>query len=281
MTDQLLGIIYGLASALVWGSGDFSGGFATKRDNVFTVVFISQFFGVALLAVLILVFRESFPPAQDLLFGALAGIGGMMGVLGFYRGLSQGQMGVFAPLVAVITAVLPVIAGIIFEGAPSTLQLVGFLIAFVAVWFLSFSGKSGLFSGRSLALAFTAGLGFSIFLIAIDQADSTPGIFWPLLAARCASITILLVILRVRGLPLTAPRPNLPVIAMAGILDTGGNIFFALAAQVGRLDIAAVLSSLYPATTVFLAWMVLKEKLSPLQWVGVVLALVALFLIAL
>ena len=281
MSNQLLGVIYGLTSAIVWGSGDFSGGLAAKKDNVFTVVFLAQFFGLALLTVLAIIFREQFPPLRDLFFGGLAGIGGTVGILAFYRGLSQEQMGIFAPLVAVFTAVLPVLFGILFEGLPSTLQLIGFALAIIAVGFLSFSGEKDTALTRPvLLLALTGGIGFSVFYIAIDQADSTPGIFWPLAAARLTSIPILALILRARQLPMTASRPNLPVIAAAGFLDTGGNIFFALAAQIGRLDIAAVLSSLYPATTVFLAWIILKEKLKPLQWVGVLLAIAALFFIA-
>lgn len=280
MSNQLLGIIYGLASAAIWGSGDFSGGFATKKDNVFTVVFLSQFFGLLLLILLAVLFADPTPTTRDLFFGALAGLGGMVGLLGFYYGLSQQQMGLFAPLVAVITAILPVFAGILFEGLPSMVQIIGFCIAFTAVWFLSLGGEKNQITPKVIWLAITAGLGFSTFFIAIDQADGSGAVFWPLVAARTASVVVLSVILAVRRLPHTAPRQNLPVIGLTGIFDSGGNIFFVLAAQVGRLDIASVLGSLYPATTVMLAWLILKERLQRMQWIGVGLTLVALLLIA-
>ncbi|MEZ4592534.1 MAG: EamA family transporter, partial [Chloroflexota bacterium] len=123
---ELLAVAYGLASAAVWGAGDFSGGFATRRGNVYTVVLLSQVVGLVGLLGLALLLEGPLPPVRDLLFGALAGLAGVVGVLALYTGLARGRMGVVAPTTAVLSAAIPVIVGIVTEGIPPILVLVGF-----------------------------------------------------------------------------------------------------------------------------------------------------------
>lgn len=282
---ELLAVAYGLASAAVWGAGDFSGGLATKRGNVYVVVLLSQGVGLVCLLALALLLEGALPPARDLLFGALAGLAGVIGILALYTGLARGRMGVVAPMTAVLTASIPVVVGISTEGLPSILVLVGFGLAVTAVWLLSGGGKADGIRRDELGLALLAGLGFALFFVFIDQI-STGVIFWPLTAARTASVPLLLLFIlgrrRLTGFPRQhLPHSLLPIIALSGILDSGGNYFFTLATQSGRLDIAAVLASLYPASTVLLARIILKETLGPRQLVGVLVALVALVLIAL
>ena len=282
---ELLAVAYGLASAAVWGAGDFSGGLATKRGNVYLVVLLAQAIGLVCLLALALLLEGALPPARDLFFGALAGVAGVVGILALYTGLAQGRMGVVAPTTAVLSASIPVVVGIVTEGVPPVLVLVGFGLAVTAVWLLSGGGKADGIRRNELGLALLAGLGFSLFFVFIDQV-SLGVIFWPLTAARVASVPLLLVYIlgrrQWRGFQAPQlPRNLLPIIALSGILDSGGNYFFALAAQSGRLDIAAVLASLYPASTVLLARLILKESLGPRQWFGVGVALVALVLIAL
>ena len=133
---------------------------------------------------------------------------------------------------------------------------------------------------ESMKLSLAAGMGFGLFLILIDQV-SDQALIWPLVSARISSVFLFLMIALLLRKKINPKRSQLPIIALAGLFDTGGNALFALASSYGRLDISAVLSSLYPAVTVLLAWMVLKEKLAPSQWVGVCAALLALALIAL
>jgi drug/metabolite transporter (DMT)-like permease len=215
----------------------------------------------------------------------LAGLAGVIGVLALYTGLARGRMGVVAPMTAVLTAAIPVVVGIAAEGVPSLSVLAGFGLALTAVSLLSGGGNTDGIRRDELGLALLAGLGFAFFFIFIDQI-SVGEVFWPLVAARLASVTLLLVYVlggrlwfRTRREPL--PHSLLPIIALSGILDSGGNYFFALSTQSGRLDIAAVLASLYPASTVLLARIVLNETLEPRQWRGVVIVLVALVLITL
>ena len=280
---ELLAVAYGLASAAVWGAGDFSGGFAAKRGNVYTVVLLSQVVGLVCLLTLALLLEGTLSPARDLLFGALAGLAGVIGILALYTGLARGRMGVVAPMTAVLSASIPVIVGIVTEGIPPILVLVGFALAVTAVWLLSGGSKADGIRRDELGLALLAGLGFALFFVFIDQINT--GIFWPLTAARTASVPLLLIFLLSRQWHHARwewpARRVLPIIALSGILDSGGNYFFALATQSGRLDIAAVLASLYPASTVLLARLILKETLGPRQWLGVAVALVALVLITL
>lgn len=279
ISSEVLAIVYGLASAASWGTGDFSGGVATKRNNVYSVVIVSQLVGGILLIALAFLLAESIPSLDNLLFGAIAGISGAFGLVALYTGLAKGRMGIVAPVAAVVTAALPVVVGILNEGFPSAWQLVGFGIAFLAVWFLSRGSSDAPIRARELSLPVAAGLGFGLFFILIDRVSNN-AILWPLVAARIASTSILSFFVTVRRQGKAPAVNQLLIIVLAGIFDTGGNAFFALATRAGRLDISAVLASLYPATTVLLACFILKERLVPRQWVGVIAALVALVFIA-
>lgn len=277
--SELPTIFYGLASAASWGAGDFSGGLATRRSSVYDVVIVSQIVGAGCLVGVAFLLAEPFPAAIDLLYGGMAGISGAIGLVALYRGLALGRMGVVAPVAALVTAVIPVIAGIFIEGWPGGQQLLGFVTALVAVWFISRAGDEARIQMRSLGLPVVAGLGFGLFFILIDRV-SDGAVIWPLVAARVASISLMSLVVFVAQRGETPAIRQLPVVALAGIFDAGGNGFFALAAQFGRLDISAVLASLYPASTILLAWLVLKEGLIPRQWAGVIAALVAVILIS-
>jgi drug/metabolite transporter (DMT)-like permease len=278
-SSEALAVVYGLASAASWGAGDFSGGFASKRSNVYSVIIVSQLVGALFLIGLAFALAESIPSLDNLILGGMAGISGAIGLMALYTGLARGRMGIVAPITAVVAAFFPVIVGILNEGLPSPQRLVGFGIALIAIWFLSRAGKGAVIRLSELALPTVAGLGFGLFYIFIDRV-SHAALLWPLVAARIASIGMLSILIAVRRQREVPAANQLLIIALAGTLDAGGNAFFALATQVGRLDISAVLASLYPATTVLLAWLILKERLVRQQWLGVTTALIALVLIA-
>jgi drug/metabolite transporter (DMT)-like permease len=280
MGTELLALVFGLGSAASWGAGDFSGGLATKRNDVFMVVMISQVAGTLPLVGVTLLWGGALPPVNHLLLGAIGGLFGMAGLLALYRGLSEGRMGVVAPVTSVAAAVLPMLLGSFWDGLPTYLEMGGILVALVAVWLLSRTEPDQPFSFEGLGLPILAGSAFGLYFVFIDLA-AVEMVLWPLVAARLASMGILLIFLAIGPRRRMPPIQQFPLLIMAGILDTAGNIFFALATQVGRLDIAAVLASFYPGTTAFLAWIVLKERLNRTQWVGVSAALGALILIAL
>jgi len=277
---ETLAITYGLGCAITWGAGDFSGGFASKKGNTLLVVLFSQLIGALMLIGLVTIFSETMPALQHLLWGGLGGVFGSLGLIALYTALSAGKMSIVAPVSAVITAVVPIIFSFSTEGVPKTTRLIGFLIALVAVWVLSSYQSTDRVKKTDLYLALASGFGFGLFFVCIDRA-SEGALFWPLVSARGASI-ILISLLLIISKGSSSPK-KLPVmfIALAGILDSLGNVFFALAAQQGRLDLAAILGSLYPVSTVFLAGIFLKERLQRRQWIGVVTAASALILISL
>lgn len=279
MNPLVLAPLLGILAALAWGGSDFSGGLSAKRSSVWWVVACSQAVGAVLLAALGLIFGESWPGSRVLLIGALSGIVGEIGLLLLYQGLAVGRMGVVAPLSAVLSALVPAGFGFFLEGLPKPLQLAGIGLAVPAVWLVSAGSQHGRAQKSELLLGLGAGVAFGGFFILIDQV-SNQAVFWPLFVARLASISLLgLILLLLRPTPRPSWR-SLPLIATVGVLDSSGNLFFALATRIGRLDLAAVLSSLYPAVTILLAYLLLRERLARAQWIGVSLAMVVVVLIS-
>jgi len=274
--SPLASVAFGLASAASWGAGDFSGGLATRRAPAAGVVIASQAVGVAVLVAVALVTGEAAPSAGQLWWAALAGANGAFGLLALYSALASGRMGIAAPISGVVGAVVPVLVGMRLHGPPGALRLAGFALALVGVWLLTAAGDSAERARpRELVLPFLAGVSFGLFLVFIHRAGGT-GILWPLTAARGTSIAVLIAIGAMTRTLRLPGRSALALTVLAGLLDTGGNAFFVLAAQAGRLDVAGVLSSLYPAATVMLACLLLGERLTGRQTAGAVATLGAI-----
>lgn len=280
MSSEFLALVYGIASAISWGAGDFTGGFACRRTNVYSVVLFSQLAGLASILLLAWGFHEPVPASANWLFPGIAGIAGALGLMALYSALASGRMGIVAPLSAVITAVLPVCVGLVTDGLPGWTTMLGFGLALPAVWLLTRTEQHEAIHMREIYLALLAGGGFGLFFTLMGQAENS-AVTWSLVAARIASLSILVVVALVFKQGRIPDTAQIPPILLAGLLDTGGNAFFMLAAQAGRLDISAVLASLYPASTVILARFVLKEHVCPYQWSGIGIALLAILLIAL
>ncbi len=276
--NEFAPVFFGLVSAACWGAGDFSGGMATKRTSVFSVVIASQAVGAILLTLLAILFAEKMPPLENLLWSGIGGLAGALGLMALYRALASGQMGVAAPVAAVVSAMIPVIFGIFIEGLPGVAKLIGFGLALISVWFVS-QGEDSSINIQALKLPILAGVGFGVFLILLHQAGDT-AVFWPLVSARLASLLMLVTVATFSRQKRVPEMGLLPIIALAGALDAGGNAFYVLAGQAGRLDVASVLSSLYPASTVLLAWLILKERIVFRQRIGIAVALAAIVLIA-
>jgi len=279
ISTETLAVTCGVSSALAWGAGGFCGGLATRRGNLLSVIVFSQLIGAGFLLILSVFFAEEMPAFQLLSIGGIAGVCGTFGLVAFYRGLAVGRMGIVAPISAIVTAVIPVLFAIFNEGLPQTTKLYGFGIALVSVWFLSHTTRDSKIRFNELYLPVLAGFGFSLFFILIDRV-SNEAILWPLFAGRLSSVCLMTLLLLKRNQPKVPAKNQLLLIALAGVFETGGAGFFALATRLGRLDISTVLAALYPAVTVLLAWYILKERLLRQQWVGVMIALFALVLIS-
>jgi drug/metabolite transporter (DMT)-like permease len=274
------GILLALAAAFTWGSADFCGGFASRKSHVLQVLTISSFSGMLLLIGCILGQVEEIPSVSSFLWAATSGISGAIGLALFYYGLSLGNTVSVAPTAAVAGAVFPVVFGSVTEGLPRFLQMAGFCLAFLGIWLVTRPASAGILPARSgFWIAVLAGLFFGGFFILIAQVK-TGEVLFPLLISRTFEFLIAFLFLFVRKIPLPNLRMN-KIALLTGVLDAGGSILFLLAKQLSRLDVSVVLSSLYPVVTVYLAYFVLKEKISLAQWAGVALCFSAVVLISL
>ncbi len=280
-----MAVIFGLGVALVYGAADFLGG-RTSRDNRPTaVIAVSQLTSLVLLVLLLLVDGSPVPGAGSLVLGAASGVTGLAGVVLLYRGLARGAMGVIAPITAVGAAVVPVGYGLVTGERPSGLSLVGIALALVAVVLIASaapheaSPHDHRVDRREVGLATASGVAFGIALVLLAASGEGSG-FWPLLAARSASAPIAVAALLLVGARIEiAPGSRLAVLA-TGFLDVTAIALYLLATRRGLISLVAVLGSLYPATTVLLARVVLGERLVRVQVVGLVLALAGVLLIA-
>ena len=275
---SLLAAAFALTAAVSWGSGDFTAGLATRRVGPFHTVLISYTVGLMALTIAALARVESLPPRSDLMWGALGGLSGVIGLGFLLRGFATGRMGIVAPVSAMLATIIPVIFAAVTEGLPRGAQLIGFGLALVSIWMLS---RPDRLRGRpaGLGAGLLAGLGFAGFFIALDQVGEG-AVFWPLVAGRLTICVLMVAIALASRRPLLPRVLPLALLALAGILDVGGNLFFLLATQAGRLDVAAVLVSLYPAVTAILARVIAKEHLARLQVTGVAVAVLAIVLIS-
>jgi drug/metabolite transporter (DMT)-like permease len=277
----LLSIIYGIASAATWGTADFIGGLASKRTSPYRVLFLGELAGFIPFLALALLAREPIPAITDLLWGALASLLGLAGLTLLYRALADGQMSIAAPVSALFAALIPVIFGFFTLGAPSRATIIGFGFAFSAVWFISQTDMTNLhFNIADLRLPLLSGFFFGLYFIVIHKATLN-AFFWPLVMARFAGFVAFGLYALITRQPAMPPRDVWGFCIVNGVIDVGGNAFYILSAQTGRIDVAAVLGALYPASTVLLAWIFLKEKLTWLQTFGVLLAFTAIVLFTL
>ena len=279
MVSTLLTAAFALSAAVAWGSGDFTGGLVSRRIGAFHSILITYSVGLVVLVLAAWIRREQLPPSADLIWGALAGLAGMAGLGFLFRGFAAGRMGIVAPVSAVLGTSIPVIFTALSVGLPRELQLFGFGLAVISIWLLS---RPERLTGRPAGLgwALLAGLGFGIFFTALDQVGKST-VFWPLAAGRLASCAAMVAFALFTRRPLIPPQAPFGWLTLAGVLDIAGNFFFLLAIQGGRLDIAAVLGSLYPAVTAILARLIAREHMTRLQVTGLATAVLAIIFITL
>jgi drug/metabolite transporter (DMT)-like permease len=269
-----------LAASLSWGVGDFLAGLSSRKLQVLTVLVVSQAAGLTSLAVLVAVRGEGPPGARYLVYAALAGIAGAVGLAALYRGLAVGSMSVVAPISAT-AAVIPVVAGLVTGERPSAAQGAGIGLALAGV-VLASRERSTDPAGRRVAegvgLALVAAVSFGLLLVALGAASEADA-SWATFAMRSTSFTLLAATALVLRPNLSLARGDLAALALIGVLDAAGNALFAVATTESLLSVAAVLAQLYPVVTVLLARVILGERISRPQQVGVVSAFAGIALI--
>jgi len=275
------GVLWGVATGAAWGVADFAGGLASRRAAPIAVTAGSQVIGLIALLAGLVVLGPAAPAPETLALGALAGVGGGLGLAFLYQALSTGAMGLVSALSGAGAAVIPLLVTVVLGAELALVAVVGVgCVVAAAVAATDISRDAA--SRSALLLSLGAAVGFSTWYLIIDRAAEQNGL-WALVASRAAAVAVTVAIVtftRARsGLP--ALRPVFPLIVAAGVLDVAANVFFVLARGDISVALAAPLSGLYPLATMILARVVLGERLPRLGLLSVMLAVAGIVLISL
>ena len=284
----MLAIVVGLLSALTYGVADFFGGLAAKRTPAVVVTAFVALVGLVVLVPFALLVPAR-PSIDAVLWGGLSGVTGAAAIFLLYAALAIGPMSILSPLTAVLSAIVPMTWGLVGgERLPwwGYVALGGVLVAIVLVGFVPEKGavRPRL---RGLVYATLSGILIGCFFIFVDRAPGDSGLY-PIVANRVVAGSILLVVLgilvvvaRRRGVP---PFPGLRgawgLIVACGIADAAANVLILTGLRMGDLTVMSVLAALYPGGTIALAALVLRERIAPVQWVGLLLALASAAVLA-
>jgi drug/metabolite transporter (DMT)-like permease len=279
---QLAPAVYSVTAVFLWGAADFAGGYGSRRANAFVLTAFSHVCAFALMFGVALGQHGVFPSRASIVWALIAGASGGFSLAIFYRALASGQMGLTAPIAALVGAAIPTMVDVALEGTPSPWMIGGFALAILAIWLITRPEPSGENdpSGRpaGVAMAALAGVGFAGFYLCIHQASGSP--VWIAALSRIGSLTATSIAVVATRAPLKLDRQLVTLGMLAGFLDITASALFIFASQHGRLDEAVVITSLYPAITVLLARLVLKEHFSRWKFVGLLAALAAVPMIA-
>ena len=276
-SPQFGSVAYSLAAVMLWGSSDFIGGYATRRANAFLFTSVVNIGGLILVGGLASASRAPFPSRHIVVWALAGGASAGASLALFYRALSSSRMGLSAPVAAVLSAAIPALVAMITQGLPGKIAILGFALAVVGLWLITRT-EAGT-TPEGIELAILAGIGFAGFYLCVHQAGEGSA-FWIATLTRSTSlvVTALIVIAQRSFRDITAAGLGWGV--LTGCIDSLGTVLFVRATQTGWLDEAVVLSSLYPAITVLLARLILKEHFTRWRFVGLLAALAAVPMIA-
>ncbi len=283
----MMAIALAAAAALLFGTADFTGGYASRKNAIPAVLIWSQIAGLLLVLAFSLVDRAAMPPSTgDILFGAAAGTAGLGGLAFLYRGLSRGYVAIVSPLAAVLGAVVPLTAGLAFGERLEFTAALGIAVSLPAIVLISWHGhlppeaRNPRRRRESWRDGILSGILFGLFFVFISRTSPESGM-WPLAIARVCSIALMFFgAISTRREFRLAENGDVPVVLLAGLLDMAANIALVLAIRHGLLTIVTVITSAYPAQTVFLSRIIFGERIGPIRLAGIVLALVGLALMS-
>jgi drug/metabolite transporter (DMT)-like permease len=271
-------------SAATWGCSDFVGGLGSRRAPALLVVAYGHLVSLLILLAICLGAHLALPANHDLLFAALGGFEGALALALFYRALAMGAMGLTAALTGLLTALVPVLFSLFHDGLPNRLTAAGLAVGLAAIWLITHSPANGSLQKQTatppaaLLLGALAGLGFGTQLILFKLAAGG-NILWVMTSARGAGVSAMILVILV--MPPARPWQGFWLFGiLAGSLDTLGNLLYIQTTRLGRLDVAALVCSLYPAGTILLAALVLREWPTRRQFAGMALALAAVALLS-
>lgn len=268
-----MAVALSVLAAICYGSSDFIAGIGGRRGHPSAVMAIAQPLGIAAAAIAVLALHARPPAAATLWWGTLSGIGSGGGTVALYWGLSRGRMSVVAPVSAVLSAALPAVAGAVIGQPLPPLAWAGVALGIPAVALVSMQPAAGRSGRRGLLAGIIAGIGFALLFIALDRAGTHAGA-WPLLPGQAVATVI---VLAWQLPPGNRPARQAwaaswrPAIA-AGALGGIAGLLYLAATGAGQLAVVAVVTALYPAVTVLLAWSILHERWSTLQVLGLITA---------
>lgn len=280
---KLLGpVALGLFAAVTWGGSDFAGGIGARRSPALRVAMAGH--AVTLLALLAVCMRLAMPlpGPTELLEAGLGGLEGALSLAAFYKALSMGKMGITATLTGLLTALVPVVFAMATQGIPKPLVMFGCGLGCVAIWMIAHSPDQET-SARALGLGAISGIGFGVQLVLLNLAG-TGGILWALTTARAGGVIglgVLLLLWHGEKGEAAGRRGYWFLGILAGVLDTLGNFGYTVAANRGRLDTAAIISSLYPGVTILLAALALREWPTRRQAFGIAVAMLSVLMLSL
>ena len=285
LVPAMLAVVIGLSSALVFGAADFLGGIAAQRIAAIRVTALVSATGFAVLLILLPLVGGEFSPSAVAL-GALSGVTGSIAIVLLYASLAIGPMSILSPLTAVVSAIVPLTAGLIRGEQLGPIGYVAIGIALVAIVLVGFIPEEHAVrpSAKGILMAIGSGAMIGAFLIIIDLTPSNSGIV-PLVVNRGVAATIMFGVVGVVALS-RRPSPGgwLPGLRLAiacGVVDALANVGLLVGLRIGELSVVSVLTALYPAGTIILAAIVLKERIAIVQYVGLVLAIAAAAMLAL
>jgi len=266
----------------LWGAADFAGGCGSRRANAFVLTAFSHICAFVVMLAVAVLQHGAFPDRASILWTLAAGAVGGFSLAIFYGALASGQMGLSAPIAALLGAAIPTLVDIALEGAPGRYSVAGFALAILAIWLITRRDAQGENDSaghpKGVATAALAGVGFAGFYLCVHQAHGSP--VWIAVISRVGSFAATSVAVMATRPSLTLDVTSASLGVLAGVFDITASALFIYASQHGRLDEAVVITSLYPAVTVLLARLVLKEHFSGWKLVGILAALAAVPLIA-
>jgi drug/metabolite transporter (DMT)-like permease len=268
---------YALAAVLAWGVSDFLGGYATRRANAFLFTTVVNLGGLLLVGTLASATHAIFPPTRVIAWTLAGGVSGGASLAIFYRALSSGRMGLTAPVAAVLSAAIPAVVAMFTEGLPGAVPILGFICAAIGLWLITRPEDGS--SVKGIGTAVLAGIGFAGFYLCVRQAGEGSAL-WIASLTRAGGLLVTGMIVLLSGKFRDITPAGIRWGVLTGGMDSLGTIMFVRASQTGRLDEAVVISSLYPAITVLLAGLLLKEHFTRWKLVGLLAALAAVPMIA-